>query len=83
MTTATETVTIGQPSEEAHTVSIEITTSENISAKIRDIMILKALLQNTLLFLKKVGIQNPGEAADLLHSATIDIWDTVDHEDHD
>jgi len=81
MIVAVETVTTDSLNEDSRVVvDIETTISGTVSAQIRDMLIAKSLLRNTLLFLKKIGIQNPDEAADLLHSATLNIWDTVDHE---
>jgi len=81
MTAVTETITINNISKDSRVVIYtETTLNKTVSAQIRDMLIAQALPRNTLLFLKKVGIQNPGEAADLLHSATIDIWDTVNHD---
>jgi len=83
MTTATETVSIRNLNKESLVViDIETTIDKTVSAQMRDMMIAQALLRNTILFLKKIGINNPGEAADLLHSATIAIWDEVNHENN-
>jgi len=83
MTTTTETVSIRNLNKDSLVViDIETTLDKSMSAQMRDIMIAQALLRNTILFLKKVGIENPGEAADMLHSVTIDIWDEVDHADN-
>jgi len=83
MTTTTETVSIRNLNKDSLVViDIETTLAKSMSAQMRDIMIAQALLRNTILFLKKIGIENPGEAADLLHSVTIDIWDEVDHADN-
>jgi|GEM_PF-4547886 len=84
MTTTTETISVRNLNKDSIVViDIETTISKTASAQMRDVMIAQALLRNTILFLKKVGINNPGEAADLLHSVTIDIWDEVDHAEND
>jgi len=86
MTTAatTETLTIRDSYKDSRVVvDIETTIDKNMPAKVRDMMTTQTLVKSAIFFLKKVDIQNPGEAADLLHSATIDIWDEVDHENND